>query len=168
MTDVQSLGGGDHRSSGFNNYNASLNLSRAHGTALPEGRLRRPDAVASTCGKRARPGSYTFSRLFTQGPNPLATTALGGHGFASFLLGAGSSGLLYQNWKNVASQSFYHACYLQDDWRIGDRLTVNAGLRYDFDMPRTERYDRMSLVRSRGRVAARQRRARHLPICAAA
>ena len=54
-------------------------------------------------------GSYSFSRLFTQGPNPLATTALGGHGLASFLLGAGNSGLLYQNWKNVASQSFYHA-----------------------------------------------------------
>ena len=89
-------------------------------------------------------GSYTFSRLFTQGPNPLATTALGGHGFASFLLGTGSSGLLYQNWKNVAAQSFYHACYLQDDWRVTNRLTVNAGLRYDFDMPRTERYDRMS------------------------
>ena len=37
-------------------------------------------------------GSFSFSRLFTQGPNPLATTALGGHGFASFLLGTGNSG----------------------------------------------------------------------------
>ncbi len=143
VTDMQSLGGGDHRSSGFNNYSASLSLSRAMGRhfvkAGYDGRMLRINVWEARAA-----GSYTFSRLFTQGPNPLATTALGGHGFASFLLGAGSSGLLYQNWKNVASQSFYHAWYLQDDWRIGDRLTVNAGLRYDFDQPRTERYDRMS------------------------
>jgi hypothetical protein len=143
VTDVQALGGGDHRSSGFNNYNASLSLSRSVGRhflkAGYEGRMLRINVWEARAA-----GSYTFSRLFTQGPNPLATTALGGHGFASFLLGAGSSGLLYQNWKNVASQSFYHAWYLQDDWRIGDRLTVNAGVRYDFDQPRTERYDRMS------------------------
>ena len=143
VSDVASLGGGDHRSSGFNNYNGALSLSRAVGThflkAGYEGRMLRINVWEARAA-----GSYTFSRLFTQGPNPLATTALGGHGFASFLLGTGSSGLLYQNWKNVAAQSFYHAWYLQDDWRVTDRLTVNAGLRYDFDVPRTERYDRMS------------------------
>jgi hypothetical protein len=143
VSDVTSLGGGDHRSSGFNNYNASLSLSRSAGAHFLkigyEGRMLRINVWEARAA-----GSFSFSRLFTQGPNPLATTALGGHGFASFLLGAGNSGLLYQNWKNVASQSFYHAWYVQDDWRITDRLTVNAGLRYDFDMPRTERYDRMS------------------------
>ena len=143
VSDVTSLGGGDHRSSGFNNYNGAVSLSRAVRThflkAGYEGRMLRINVWEARAA-----GSYTFSRLFTQGPNPLATTALGGHGFASFLLGTGSSGLLYQNWKNVAAQSFYHAWYLQDDWRVTDRLTVNAGLRYDFDVPRTERYDRMS------------------------
>lgn len=143
VSDVTSLGGGDHRSSGFNNYNASVSLSRSAGAhflkAGYEGRMLRINVWEARAA-----GSFSFSRQFTQGPNPLATTALGGHGFASFLLGAGNSGLVYQNWKNVASQSFYHAWYLQDDWRVTDRLTVNAGLRYDFDMPRTERYDRMS------------------------
>ena len=143
VSDVASLGGGDHRSSGFNNYNWALSLSRAAGThflkAGYEGRMLRINVWEARAA-----GSYSFSRLFTQGPNPLATTALGGHGFASFLLGAGNSGLLYQNWKNVAAQSFYNAWYLQDDWRVNDRLTVNVGLRYDFDVPRTERYDRMS------------------------
>jgi hypothetical protein len=143
VSDVASLGGGDHRSSGFNNYNVAANVSRAAGThflkAGYDGRMLRINVWEARAA-----GSFTFTRQFTQGPNPLATTTLGGHGFASFLLGAGSSGLVYQNWKNVASQSFYHAFYLQDDWRVTDRLTVNAGLRYDFDAPRTERYDRMS------------------------
>jgi hypothetical protein len=80
----------------------------------------------------------------TQGPNPVQASAQAGYGFASFLLGAGSGGNFYQNWKNVASQSFYHAFYLQDDWRITRKLTLNLGVRYDFDTPRTERFDRMS------------------------
>ena len=143
VADVVGLGGGDHRASGFNNYIAAASLSRALGPhflrAGWEGRMLRINVWEARAA-----GSFSFSRLFTQGPNPLAATALGGDGVASFLLGAGDSGLVYQNWKNVASQSFYHAFYVQDDWRVGDRLTINAGLRYDFDTPRTERYDRMS------------------------
>jgi hypothetical protein len=80
----------------------------------------------------------------TQGPNPVTASATAGFGFASFLLGAGSDGNFYQNWKNVASQSFYQAFYVQDDWRITRKLTLNLGVRYDFDTPRTERYNRMS------------------------
>ncbi|MGH9197838.1 MAG: TonB-dependent receptor domain-containing protein, partial [Acidimicrobiia bacterium] len=55
-----------------------------------------------------------------------------------------ANNVLIQQWKNVASQSFYLAGYIQDDWRVGEKLTLNLGLRYDLDIPRTERYDRMN------------------------
>ena len=44
------------------------------------------------------------------------------------------------------TQSYQFALYLQDNWRVNDKLTLNLGLRYDLDTPRTERYNRMSYV----------------------
>ncbi len=49
-----------------------------------------------------------------------------------------------QNWKNLTTTSFYYAPYFQDDWRITSKLTLNLGVRWDIDTPRTERHDRMN------------------------
>jgi len=138
-----SLGGSDHRQSGFNNYGLSGSLSRIMGEhslkAGYEGRMLRINVWEARAA-----GTFGFTAAFTQGPNPTTASSTAGYGFASFLLGTGTSGNFYQNWKNVAAQSFYHAFYLQDDWRITRKLTLNLGVRYDFDTPRTERYNRLS------------------------
>jgi hypothetical protein len=81
----------------------------------------------------------------TQGPNPNTASSTAGNAIASLLLGTGTQGnALIQNWKNVASQNFYFGGYVQDDWRVTNRITLNLGLRYDYETPRTERYDRMN------------------------
>ncbi len=138
-----SLGGSDHRQSGFNNYGLAGSYSKIAGQhSLKvgyEGRMLRINVWEARAA-----GTFGFTAAMTQGPNPTAASANAGFGFASFLLGTGTSGNFYQNWKNVASQSFYQAFYIQDDWRITRKLTLNLGVRYDFDAPRTERYDRMS------------------------
>lgn len=138
-----SLGGSDHRQSGFNNYGLAASLSKITGKhSLKmgyEGRMLRINVWEARAA-----GTFGFTNLMTQGPNPNAASATAGYGFASFLLGTGTSGNIFQNWKNVASQSFYNAFYIQDDFRVTRKLTLNLGLRYDFDTPRTERYDRMS------------------------
>jgi hypothetical protein len=36
----------------------------------------------------------------------------------------------------------YTAAYFQDDWKVTPRLTLNVGVRWDVETPRTEKYDR--------------------------
>ena len=40
--------------------------------------------------------------------------------------------------------------YVQDDWKISSRLTLNVGLRYDFGSPWADKYDRLSNVSFNG------------------
>lgn len=86
-------------------------------------------------------GQYSFSPLWTQA-DPNQSSSLAGFGTASLLIGVPSSGQISHN-PIPASASSYWAFYFQDDWHISRKLTVNLGLRYDIDVPRTERFNRL-------------------------
>jgi len=66
-----------------------------------------------------------------------------GNGLATMLLGW-ATGSEYQIEPKTFSRSAYWGFYFQDDWKITSRLTLNLGLRYDFDVPRWERENRYS------------------------
>ena len=83
----------------------------------------------------------TFNNRWTGGPLDNSPSAPIGQGLASFLLGLPSGGQISSN-ASIAQQSKSTAFYLQDDWRIRKNLTLNLGIRYDFDSPLTERYNR--------------------------
>jgi hypothetical protein len=87
-------------------------------------------------------GSFTFTRDFTQ-QNAQQANALSGDAFASFLLGNPASGSVPIN-SAFAYQSRYYAVFIQDDWRVNDRLTINIGGRWDYESPQTERYNRQN------------------------
>ena len=88
-------------------------------------------------------GVFSFSPAFTQGPDPLRASATAGNTMASFLLGTAASGSAAIS-ATVDYQTLYYAGYIQDDFKISNRLTLNLGLRYEFETPRTERYNRLS------------------------
>jgi hypothetical protein len=137
------LGNQDNRRNAFMTYSSLLSLTKIKGAHTFktgwEGRMIR----VNNHEYRDSSGNYSFGANFTQGPNPSAASSTAGNGFASLLLGTGSGDLI-QNFKDVAAQSFYHAFYFQDDWRVSRKLTLNLGLRYDLDTPRTERYARVN------------------------
>ena len=86
-------------------------------------------------------GSYTFSTGFT-GANPNQSDSTSGNEFASFLLGNPSSGQVDRN-IYPAYRNHYYAAYVQDDFKLSQKLTLNLGLRWDYETPRYERFDRM-------------------------
>jgi hypothetical protein len=139
-----SLGGNDHRYNAFMSYPAVVSLTRTSSKHTLKTGLDARMIRVNVWEARAA-GTFNFSAGMTQGPVPTTASATAGNSMASLLLGTGTNGnSLIQNWKNVAAQNFYFGGYAQDDWRVTSRLTINAGLRYDLELPRTERYNRMN------------------------
>ncbi|NWG14292.1 MAG: TonB-dependent receptor [Acidobacteria bacterium] len=87
-------------------------------------------------------GSFSFTRIMT-GRNPAKSDTTSGDSYASFLLGYPGSGNVQKN-QTFAWQNLYYVLYLQDDWRVTSRLTLNLGLRWDYEAPTTERFNRQT------------------------
>ena len=68
-----------------------------------------------------------------------------GDSFASLLLGWGTSGQLRIK-PPVADKSKETGFYIQDDWKVNSKLTLNIGLRYEWSTPYTERYNRSTFA----------------------
>ncbi len=86
-------------------------------------------------------GNFTFSRAFTQRV-PVETTPQTGDAIAALLLGNPASGRLAIA-PQPALQSKYYALFLQDDWKVNQRLTLNLGLRWELETGNTERFNRL-------------------------
>ncbi len=76
------------------------------------------------------------------GRNPGADAAVGGNGFASFLLGYGDSGSVTEP-ARTADQNLYYAFYAGDTWQLTRKITLNLGARVDLQGDWTERYNRI-------------------------
>ncbi len=66
-----------------------------------------------------------------------------GNGTADLLLGFPTVTLLAINDNPQALRTTAANLFVQDDWRVTPRLTVNAGLRYEFNSPPVDADDRM-------------------------
>lgn len=87
-------------------------------------------------------GTYFFNDGFTQGPNANRGGATVGDSIASMLLGTPSRGT-FGTFLRVKGFNEYFSFYIQDDWRITSKLTLNLGLRYEVETPRYEKDDRL-------------------------
>lgn len=76
-------------------------------------------------------GDFAFNSLVT------------GNAFASFLLGLPNTASRVRT-DVIASRASYWAAYLQNDYRVTDRLTLNLGLRWEVEMPRYVDGDRLN------------------------
>lgn len=87
-------------------------------------------------------GYFRFSREFTR-RLPQYQDSGSGNAIASLLLGAPAEGWVEYN-PILAFRWGYYGFYIQDDWKLTSRLTLNVGLRYDVETAPTERYDQQN------------------------
>ncbi len=69
---------------------------------------------------------------------------VGGDSMATFLTGFANNWSAYENPVTPATQNLQYGGFIQDNWHVNSRLTLNLGVRYDVDHPRTERYNQMA------------------------
>lgn len=87
-------------------------------------------------------GSFSFTKGFTQA-DPLRGDAASGSAMASFLMGIPESGSVPIN-SPPAYTSLYYVAFVQDDWRLSSSVTLNLGLRWDYESPISERYNQQN------------------------
>jgi hypothetical protein len=86
-------------------------------------------------------GTFAITPAFTQS-NYLTADSLSGNSIASMLLGGAASGEA----DSLPSPNYswkYYAPWIQDDVKVTPRLTVNMGLRWDFQAPLIERHNQL-------------------------
>jgi hypothetical protein len=143
ITGYQGTGfGGEFRPNVTNSFVGTLtNALGAH--SIRTGMEFRRYAETSTFFANDQTGQFVFDANWTRGPLDNSPTAPGslGQSFAAFLLGLPTSGQIVRRASYDEASSTY-GFYVQDDWRVGPRLTLNLGLRYEIEAPLREAQNR--------------------------
>ena len=97
--------------------------------------LRLYHEFSSNLARQAGEYAITAGSAFTRQQDN--TAAQNFQDVASFLLGYPTSGSIDINGTRL-NNTWYQAAFVQDDWKVSDRLTLNLGLRYDYEAPTTD------------------------------
>ncbi len=91
-------------------------------------------------------GQYNFAAAQTNSGNTNTPGGTGGLQFASFLLGV-PNGI---NLRSIIVPYYYRwrtgAAYFQDDWKVRPNLTLNLGVRWQYNSPRLEKFNRQASI----------------------
>jgi hypothetical protein len=124
-----------------------VTMTRGRHTITTGFDVRRLNLNAKSSGLQdACCGDYSFSAGLTGSGNANIPTGAGGLQFASFLLGVPSAVRL----RGVVVPYYYRwklgAAYVQDDIKVRNNFTLNLGLRWQYNSPRSEKFNRQATL----------------------
>jgi outer membrane receptor protein involved in Fe transport len=117
-------------------YNGAVTWTHGtHNLKFGASLIRRQYALIQSASGR---GAFTFNVSSTSAPVPL------NNGFGNFLLGVPSTIARATSLYLPGYQGWETGTYVQDDWRVNRRLTLNLGVRYDIFTTKTEKHNRLA------------------------
>ncbi|HEV8482703.1 MAG TPA: hypothetical protein VGV87_04015, partial [Blastocatellia bacterium] len=125
----------------FNQWNVTPSLTMTRGTHSLKTGFELNYVAAAALSPGWANGTFTFGKGLTQQFPSRDQGELDGSGVASLLLGAPTAGGIDVNDSAYRSRPYY-ALYVQDDWKVTPKLTLNLGLRWDVQVPWLERFNR--------------------------
>ena len=124
----------------MNSFSVGETISRqlSRHTIRLGGTIQRSRGIYAT--RQAASGQASFNSLLTALPGVGGT----GNTVASMLLGQVASATINDQ-PPGDYRSVYFAPFVQDDWRVNDRLALNFGVRYEYDTPKMNAAENNSL-----------------------
>jgi len=101
------------------------------------------DVVLQNNGNGVAQTNFSFQPDYTSQFQGTGTVSGSGYGLASLLIGAADGGSTSNNF-HAAPEEHYSGFYGQDNWKATKTLTLNLGLRYEWQTPFTERHNRQA------------------------
>ena len=87
-----------------------------------------------------RGGAYAFDGTYTRASSTAVSQY--GQGIAAFMLGIPLNGSFIELRPEQDYSVISHGVFVHDDWRVGEKLTLNLGVRYDLELGMTEAENR--------------------------
>jgi hypothetical protein len=147
-TGAQSCGFPQLAIQGFTSLGGNSNFPKYQG---PDYTYQFLDDVSLTRGKHAFKFGAEFRRMkyhggtFRYGKGMISfTSSPGTTALQNFIQGAPSRGSLFVGNPIVDISDWGYSGFVQDDWRVSSRLTLNLGLRYEFVTPIKEAHDQLA------------------------
>ena len=115
---------------GFQSY---LGAGRRTGWRGPEGNASFVDSVSYLRGKHAFKFGFDFvDVVYDNNAYNRANGQIKFNDLPSFLQGTPKSGTILVGDPNLYARAHWYAAFIQDDWRLTTRVTLNLGLRWEY------------------------------------